>query len=87
MDWRQIVSLYDLLGRMQPSLIVSLNRAVAVGMLNGPRAARADMCRRLESFEEAAKNYLWALALATNAGERRFLERRLREVNSKERKL
>jgi RNA polymerase sigma-70 factor, ECF subfamily len=35
-DWRQIVALYDLLERMQPSPIVSLNRAVAVAMADTP---------------------------------------------------
>jgi RNA polymerase sigma-70 factor, ECF subfamily len=38
-DWRQIVQLYDLLERMQPSPIVSLNRAVAVAMADGPGPA------------------------------------------------
>ncbi|GGL88864.1 RNA polymerase sigma factor [Nakamurella endophytica] len=38
-DWPQIVALYDvLLGRV-PSPVVALNRAVAVGMRDGPRAA------------------------------------------------
>ena len=42
-DWPQILRLYDLLERLQPSPIVSLNRAVAVAMVKGPRAAlRAD---------------------------------------------
>ena len=40
-DWPQIVQLYDLLARMQPSPVVSLNRAVAVAMAEGPRAALA----------------------------------------------
>lgn len=35
-DWRQIVELYDRLERLQPSPIVSLNRAVAVAMAEGP---------------------------------------------------
>ena len=35
-DWPQIVRLYDLLERVQPSPIVSLNRAVAVAMVDGP---------------------------------------------------
>lgn len=35
-DWRQIVRLYDALERLQPSPIVSLNRAVAVAMADGP---------------------------------------------------
>src|SRR5579863_1503607 len=37
-DWREIVELYDRLERVQPSPIVSLNRAVAVAMADGPRA-------------------------------------------------
>src|SRR5207302_9998000 len=40
-DWPQIVRLYDLLERVQPSPIVSLNRAAAVAMVDGPRAALA----------------------------------------------
>jgi RNA polymerase sigma-70 factor (ECF subfamily) len=101
-DWSQIVRLYDLLERLQPSPIVSLNRAVAVAMADGPQAglalidglsatgdlddyhllhaARADLLRRIGSNVEAAKSYGQALALVTNDSERRFLERRLREV-------
>jgi RNA polymerase sigma-70 factor (ECF subfamily) len=45
-------------------------------------AARADMQRRLGSNREAAENYKIALSLATNASERRFLERRLSEVST-----
>jgi RNA polymerase sigma-70 factor (ECF subfamily) len=103
-DWPQIVRLYDLLERLQPSPIVSLNRAVAVAMADGPRsglalidalaatddlanyhllhAARADLLRRLGSQAEAVDHYQRALALVTNDRERRFLERRLREVQS-----
>ncbi len=40
-DWRQILRLYNLLERIQPSPIVSLNRAVAVGVVEGPQAALA----------------------------------------------
>ena len=101
-DWPQIVRLYDVLERLQPSPIVSLNRAVAVAMVDGPRhglalidalaaagdlgnyhllhAARADLLRRMGSSEEAAESYKRALALVTNESERRFLERRLREL-------
>ncbi|MEK6302375.1 MAG: RNA polymerase sigma factor [Acidobacteriota bacterium] len=43
-------------------------------------AARADLLRRVGSTVEAAKSYERALALVTNDSERRFLERRLREV-------
>jgi len=103
-NWRQIVLLYDLLERIQPSPIVSLNRAVALAMADGPRpaleivdklaagsdlenyhllhATRADLLRRIGSAEESAKSYTRALQLVTNESERRFLERRLREVQS-----
>jgi RNA polymerase sigma-70 factor (ECF subfamily) len=105
-DWPQIVRLYDLLERVQPSPIVSLNRAVAVAMADGPQsglaiieelaasgeldryhllhAARADLLRRVGSPEESAKSYRRALELVTNDSERRFLERRLREVQPPE---
>jgi RNA polymerase sigma-70 factor (ECF subfamily) len=43
-------------------------------------AARADLLRRLGRRAEAAAAYRHALALVTNAAERRFLERRLAEV-------
>jgi RNA polymerase sigma-70 factor (ECF subfamily) len=101
-DWPRIVRLYDLLERVQPSPIVSLNRAVAVAMVDGPEralalvdalaaagdlegyhllhAVRADLLRRLGSPAEAAKGYGRALEMVTNDSERRFLERRLREV-------
>ena len=101
-DWLQIVGLYNLLERVQPSPIVSLNRAVAVAMVEGPEralrlideldkdgqldnyhllhATRADMLRRAGSFKNAAAAYTKALSLATNESERRFLERRLNEV-------
>jgi RNA polymerase sigma-70 factor (ECF subfamily) len=45
-------------------------------------AARADMLRRLGVNTEAAESYEQALGLATNDSERRFLERRLREVRT-----
>lgn len=35
-DWSQIVALYDLLLRADPSPIIQLNRAVAVAMRDGP---------------------------------------------------
>ena len=35
-DWPQIVRLYDLLERLDPSPIVSLNRAAAIAMVEGP---------------------------------------------------
>jgi RNA polymerase sigma-70 factor (ECF subfamily) len=40
-DWRQIVALYDVLLRAEPSAVVVLNRAVAVAMRDGPAAGLA----------------------------------------------
>jgi RNA polymerase sigma-70 factor (ECF subfamily) len=45
-------------------------------------SARADLLRRLGSKEEAAQAYTRALELVSNDSERRFLQRRLREVQS-----
>ncbi|HEX9434971.1 MAG TPA: RNA polymerase sigma factor [Burkholderiales bacterium] len=42
-DWQQIVGLYDVLARMDPSPVVELNRAVAVAMRDGPAAGLALM--------------------------------------------
>ena len=43
-------------------------------------AARADLLRRMGSNAMAARSYEQALSLVTNVSERRYLERRLREV-------
>ena len=40
-DWSQIVGLYDVLVRAEPSPVVELNRAVAVAMRDGPAAGLA----------------------------------------------
>jgi RNA polymerase sigma factor (sigma-70 family) len=37
-DWRQILVLYDLLGRLVPGPMVTLNRIVALAMVDGPGA-------------------------------------------------
>jgi RNA polymerase sigma-70 factor, ECF subfamily len=101
-DWPQIVRLYDILERQQPSPVVALNRAAAVAMVDGPapalalvdklaaggeldryhllHSARAELLRRLGDGAEAAKSYARALTLVSNETERRFLERRLREI-------
>ena len=101
-DWPQIVGLYDVLLRAEPSPVVELNRAVAVAMRDGPQAglslidallargeladyrlahsARADLCRRLGRTADARAAYGRALSLTEQAPERRFLERRLREL-------
>jgi RNA polymerase sigma-70 factor (ECF subfamily) len=95
-DWAAIVARYDALAAVAPSPIVSLNRAVAISLREGPAAglaalesltraladyhlfysARADMLERLG--KDARPDLRKALALVTNDGERRLLERRLR---------
>ncbi len=101
-DWAQIVGLYDVLARSDPSPVVELNRAVAVAMRDGPavglaliddilargdledyhlaHSARADMCRRLGKGAEARASYGRALGLTRQEPERRFLQRRLAEL-------
>jgi RNA polymerase sigma-70 factor (ECF subfamily) len=40
-DWAEIVGLYDVLARAEPSPVIELNRAVAVAMRDGPEAGVA----------------------------------------------
>lgn len=102
-DWTQIVGLYDVLLRANPSPVVELNRAIAVAMRDGPaeglalverilkrgdledyylaHSAKAELCRRLGNREEAAASYRRALGLARQEPSRRFLERRLVELD------
>jgi predicted RNA polymerase sigma factor len=40
-DWAQILALYEVLERVAPGPVVTLNRAVAVAMVHGPRAGLA----------------------------------------------
>jgi RNA polymerase sigma-70 factor (ECF subfamily) len=47
-DWAEIDGLYLALERMQPSPVITLNRAVAVAKLRGPQAA-LDMIEPLEA--------------------------------------
>jgi len=101
-DWAQIVELYTVLVRADPSPVIELNRAAAVAMRDGPAAglalidaimargdldgyylahsARADLCRRLGRKDEARAAYQRALEFVRQEPERRFLERRLREL-------
>src|SRR5436190_1428484 len=40
-DWPQIAELYGALARLKPSPVIDLNRAVAVGLADGPAAGLA----------------------------------------------
>ena len=52
-DWAQIDALYSALERLQPSPVITLNRAIAVSKLRGPEAALAmiePLAPRLASY-------------------------------------
>jgi len=60
-DWTEIVALYDALCQLQPSPVVELNRAVAVGMAEGPAAALALVDELVD--EGALANYPWLFSV------------------------
>ncbi len=57
-DWPRIVALYDLLAQVTPSPVVALNRAVAVGMAQGPQAALVIVDTLLADSRLAAYQWL-----------------------------
>ena len=59
-DWREIVALYDVLLRLEPSPVVELNRAVAVAMRDGPDAGLALVDAILARGELAAYHFAHA---------------------------
>jgi len=103
-DWAQIVALYDVLLKAEPSAVIELNRAAAIAMRDGPNtgltlidkilatgelrdyypahAARGELYRRLGRVSDAIAAYRRTLELVTQEPERRFLERRLMELDS-----
>jgi RNA polymerase sigma factor (sigma-70 family) len=54
-DWREITLLYRMLEQMQPSPVVTLNRAVAVSKVDGPAAALA----LIEPLENQLSSYFY----------------------------
>ena len=54
-DWAQIDRLYETLERLQPSPVVTLNRAVATGKVQGPAAALA----MIEPLAEQLSGYFY----------------------------
>ena len=104
-DWAQIVALYDVLLKAEPSAVIELNRAAAIAMRDGPaaglelidkilatgelldyypaHAARGELSRRLGRVSDARTAYRRTLELVTQEPERRFLERRLTELDSR----
>jgi RNA polymerase sigma factor (sigma-70 family) len=55
-DWPQILALYDVLEGVSPGPVVTLNRAVAVAMVHGPRAGLA-LLGTLEGDERMAHTH------------------------------
>jgi RNA polymerase sigma-70 factor (ECF subfamily) len=92
-DWRRIAAIYDQLLDGDPSPVVRLARAVAVGRADGPaaglaalpaiesnpyaEAARGAFLAELGRRDEARRHFSAALALARTEPERRLMERRL----------
>jgi len=55
-DWPQILALYDLLERVAPNPMVTLNRSVAVAMVHGPEAG-LDLLRTLDEDERITEHH------------------------------
>jgi len=93
-DWARIVAVYDQLRDIDPSPVVELARAVALGRAHGPaeglaalpvadgnpygHAATAIFLTELGRTDEARGHFEKARSLARTEPERRLLERRLR---------
>jgi RNA polymerase sigma-70 factor (ECF subfamily) len=59
-DWTQIVSIYDVLLTLWPSPVVELNRAVAVGLRDGPEAGLDATSQLMDEPALATYGYLCA---------------------------
>ncbi|KAB1947714.1 sigma-70 family RNA polymerase sigma factor [Micromonospora sp. ALFpr18c] len=59
-DWSEIIGLYDALFRLWPSPVVDLNRAVAIGLRDGPRAGLDALTPLLDDPALATYGYLSA---------------------------
>jgi len=93
-DWRQILVLYDLLERLAPGPMVTLNRVVAVAMVHGPAAGlrlldslaphyrgdavRAHLLDMAGEYAAAGVHYGRAARGTLSVPERRYLEGRAR---------
>jgi predicted RNA polymerase sigma factor len=55
-DWAEILALYELLERMAPNPMVTLNHAVAVAMVRGPRAG-LDLLAALDADDRLAGHH------------------------------
>ena len=92
-DWRQIVSLYELLEQMSPSPMVTLNSIVAVSMVEGPRAGLARLARAADEAPlaghhrlEAVRAHLLEMAGETPAAREAYLLAAQRTLSLPERR-
>jgi RNA polymerase sigma factor (sigma-70 family) len=81
-NWEEIVSLYNTLMTIRPTPIVALNRAIAIGQLDGPKHG-LEALRRIADSERLAKYPFYeaafsaALALSRNPQESHFFSQRV----------
>jgi RNA polymerase sigma-70 factor (ECF subfamily) len=97
-DWSRIVSIYDRLLDVDPSPVVELARAVAIGRADGPlaglaalpmlegspygEAARGVFLSELGHRDEARRHFEKAKSLARTEPERRLMEKRLTSLRA-----
>jgi RNA polymerase sigma factor (sigma-70 family) len=93
-DWPQILQLYDLLRVAAPGPMVTLNRLVALAMVDGPEAAlaqlpaagprvaavRAHLLERAGRLGEARAEYLKAARETLSRPEQRYLEAKADQI-------
>lgn len=101
-DWRAILRLYDQWLRLQEHPLVSLQRPIAIAMIDGPAAGlaelaklesnphlagtfrfetvRAHLLERAGQIPAAIASFRAAAAMAKNAAERAFLERKIAQL-------
>jgi RNA polymerase sigma factor (sigma-70 family) len=92
-DWPQIVRLYELLERISPNPMVTLNHAVAVGMVQGPQAG-LELLETLDGDDrtaghhrlDAVRAHLLELAGDREAARSRYVEAARRTTSLPERR-
>jgi RNA polymerase sigma factor (sigma-70 family) len=92
-DWRQILALYELLERVAPNPMVTLNRAVALAMVRGPEAG-LDLLATLAADDRiaghhrlhAVRAHLLELADEAEAARASYLEAARRTTSLPERR-
>jgi predicted RNA polymerase sigma factor len=79
-DWKQIVGLYGLLGGMGDNPMVTLNRAVAIGMAYGPRAGLGVLAGVVDRLADHHRLHAVRAHLLETAGETAAASAEFREA-------